>query len=137
MSKRKIFNWVALRAEFEKSDLSIEAFARLKGFSKTAGHNHLNDIASSKRSEELSARSRKIGEEATDFIPLELSHPDLMNVEVPEVTFIKTPVTEENKENDSMDIPIELKIDQLTLVLRNGFSQDNLHRVLEVLRKSC
>ena len=135
MSKQKSLNWEALRTEFEKSELSIAAFAKLKGFSRSTGHKHLADIAAEKQVT-FSGKSEEANDEAekAEFIPLELTEPDFNDIEVPEVTFIKTPVI---KVEEPTDIPIEIKMDQLTLLLHTGFNKDNLRSVLEVLRESC
>jgi hypothetical protein len=73
MSTRKTYNWDEIREDFLNSNLSVEAFSKLNGFSKSSGHNHLNDIAL-KRSQMLLQRSKESDE--TSFIPLELSEPN-------------------------------------------------------------
>lgn len=134
MAKRKVFNWEAIRAEFEKSDLTVENFARMKGFSKTAAHNHLNDIAAKKRQIE-SEQAEPQADPTPEFIPLELCEPDLEDIEVPEVTFIKTPTKEGS--GAPAGKPIELRLGDLSILLPKGFDKETLKDALEVVKASC
>ena len=134
MAKRKVFNWEAIRAEFEKSDLTVENFARMKGFSKTAAHNHLNDIAAKKRQIE-SEQAETEADPTPEFIPLELCEPNLEDIEVPEVTFIKTPTAE--GAGAPAGKPIELRLGDLSFLLPKGFDKETLKDALEVVKASC
>ena len=132
MSTRKTYNWDEIREDFINSNLSVEAFSKLNGFSKSSGHNHLNDIAL-KRSQMLLQRSKESDE--TSFIPLELSEPNNEVIESYKVTSAKSSESKENNEQD--DIPIELKKGAFSLILHSGFNKDNLRSILEVLKESC
>ena len=132
MSTRKTYNWDEIREDFLNSNLSVEAFSKLNGFSKSSGHNHLNDIAL-KRSQMLLQKSKESDE--TSFIPLELSEPNNEEIDSYEVTSAKSHEDKENSEQG--DIPIELKNGAFSLILHNGFNKDNLRSILEVLKESC
>ena len=132
MSTRKTYNWDEIREDFLNSDLSVEAFSKLNGFSRSSGHNHLNDIAL-KRSQMLLQKSKESDE--TSFIPLELSEPNNEVIESYKVTSAKSHEDKENSEQG--DIPIELKNGAFSLILHNGFNKDNLRSILEVLKESC
>ena len=133
MKNRKVYNWEAIREEFKKSDLSIEAFSKLKGFAKSSGHKHLNDIALQKRQEQ--AESEMIPEnEEMAFIPVEIAEPDIEDLDIPEVKFIRTAETNaETKE----DIPIDLRINNVAITLHTGFKKSDLRNILEVVRELC
>ena len=132
MSTRKTYNWDEIREDFLNSNLSIEAFSKLNGFSKSSGHNHLNDIAL-KRSQMLLQKSKESDE--TSFIPLELSEPNNEEIDSYEVTSVKSHEDKENTEQG--DVPIELKNGAFSLILHSGFNKDNLRSILEVLKESC
>ena len=135
MTNHKTFDWETIRKDFEKSDLSIGAFSRLNGFSATTGRKHLNDITARKCQNQAMAQIDSNSEaEKTDFVALELSEPDLNNIEVPEVTFVRTPVDEEEKKSG---VPIDLKIDNVTVTLHSGFEKNDLRTILEVVRELC
>ena len=133
MKNRKAYNWEAIREEFKKSDLSIEAFSKLKGFAKSSGHKHLNDIALQKRQKQ--SESEMIPEnEEMDFIPIEIAEPDIEDLDIPEVKFIRTAETDaETKE----DIPIDLRINNVAITLHTGFEKSDLRNILEVVRELC
>ena len=132
MSTRKTYNWDEIREDFLNSNLSVEAFSKLNGFSKSSGHNHLNDIAL-KRSQMLLQKSKESDE--TSFIPLELSKPNNEAIDSYEVTSAKSHEDKEN--NEQGDVPIELKNGAFSLILHSGFNKDNLRSILEVLKESC
>ena len=132
MSTRKTYNWDEIREDFLNSNLSVEAFSKLNGFSKSSGHNHLNDIAL-KRGQMLLQKSKESDE--TSFIPLELSEPNNEEIDSCEVTSAKSHEDKEN--NEQGDVPIELKNGTFSLILHSGFNKDNLRSILEVLKESC
>ena len=133
MKNRKVYNWAAIREEFKKSDLSIEAFSKLKGFAKSSGHNHLKDIALQKRQEQSESEMIPENEEMA-FIPVEIAEPDIEDLDIPEVKFIRTAETDaETKE----DIPIDLRINNVAITLHTGFKKSDLRNILEVVREVC
>ena len=152
MTKHKTYNWEALREEFKNSDLSIVDFAKAKGFSANSGRTHLKDIAIKKEQEKQelqhqpnTVHNQNPESENIDFIPLELLDPDPDDLEIPEVTFIRTP-TKANEQSDikeaeisvtKHDIPIDLKINNVSITLHAGFEKSDLRNILEVVRELC
>ena len=133
MKNRKVYNWEAIREEFKKSDLSIEAFSKLKGFAKSSGHKHLKDIALQKRQEQSESEMIPENEEMA-FISVEIAEPDIEDLEIPKVKFIKTPESDvETKE----DIPIDLRINNVAITLHSGFEKSDLRNILEVVKELC
>lgn len=132
MSTRKTYNWDEIREDFINSNLSVEAFSKLNGFSKSSGHNHLNDIALKRR--QMLLQDSKESDE-TSFIPLELSEPNNEEIDSCEVPSAKSHEDKEN--NEQGDVPIELKNGAFSLILHSGFNKDNLRNILEVLKESC
>ena len=140
MTTHKVYDWESLRKEFRTSDLSVEAFAKFNGFSRSTGHNHLNDIAAQKRQEQQKTEQVHDGKnEEMDFIPLELSKPETENDKLPDVTFIKTPACETatGAAGKKTDVPIELEIGNVSITLHTGFEKADLRNILEVVRGSC
>ena len=140
MKNRIVYDWEAIREEFKKSDLSIEAFSKLKGFCKSSGHKHLNDIALQKR--QIQAESEAIPESKNaepDFISVEISEPDIGDLTIPDVKFIKT--SEMDAESKPMQAkensPIDLRINNVSITLHTGFEKSDLRNVLEVVRELC
>jgi len=131
-NKTKTYDWELLREQFKSYPHSYAAFAREKGIADSTAYKHLRDLIELKSSTDNGITSED--EEPLDFLPIEVVNE--ADLEVPEVTFIKTQqVVDEPVEQIST--PIELKVRDFSITLTSGFDKNALKDVLEVMNEVC
>ena len=130
-SKPKTYNWDQLRAEFRLYPLSYAAFAREKGIADSTAYKHLRDLIDFKSPTTNDTTTK---DEPLDFIPAELI--DENELEVPEVTFIKTQPAPK-QQSPHPNTPIEVKVGNFSIALTSGFDKNTFKDALEVLSELC